>query len=44
MVKWISLGDRLKQLKHLVNPSRFPVAVKFLEREDEIPHRAKRPL
>ena len=41
MEKWISLGVRLRLL---VNPSTFPVAVKFLEREDEIPPKAKRPL
>ena len=41
MEKWISLGEKLR---HLVNPSTLPVAVKFLEREDEIPQKAKRPL
>jgi uncharacterized protein (DUF169 family) len=41
MEKWISLGERLR---YLVNPSTFPVAVKFLEREDEIPQKARRPL
>ena len=41
MEKWISLGEKLR---NLVNPSTFPVAVKFLEREEEIPQKAKRPL
>jgi uncharacterized protein (DUF169 family) len=41
MEKWISLGERLR---YLVNPATFPVAVKFLESEDDIPQKAKRPL
>lgn len=41
MEKWIQLGE---QLRNLVNPSTFPVAVKFLGTENEIPRRAKRPL
>ncbi len=41
MEKWIQLGEKLR---YLVNPATFPVAVKLLEREDEIPKRAKRPL
>jgi uncharacterized protein (DUF169 family) len=41
MENWISLGEKLR---NLVNPSTFPVAVKFLEGENEIPHKAKRPL
>ena len=41
MEKWIRLGE---QLRNLVNPSTFPVAVKFLEGENEIPEKAKRPL
>ena len=41
MEKWISLGEKLR---YLVNPSTFPVAVKLLEREDEIPQKSKRPL
>jgi len=41
MEAWTNLGD---QLRRLINPSTFPVAVKFLEREDDIPEKAKRPL
>jgi uncharacterized protein (DUF169 family) len=41
MEKWISLGEKLR---YLVNPSTFPVAVKILQKEDEIPKKAKRPL
>lgn len=41
MEKWISLGE---QLRNLVNPPTFPVAVKFLEKEKEIPPKARRPL
>jgi uncharacterized protein (DUF169 family) len=41
MEKWISLGEKLR---NLVNPSTFQVAVKFLENENKIPHKAKRPL
>jgi uncharacterized protein (DUF169 family) len=41
MENWFSLGEKLR---NMVNPSTFPVAVKFLERENEIPHKAKRPL
>lgn len=41
MENWISLGEKLR---NMINPSTFPVAVKFLERENEIPHKAKRPL
>ena len=41
MEKWINLGEKLR---NLVNPSTFPVAVKFLETENGIPYKAKRPL
>lgn len=41
MKVWTNLGD---QLRRVVNPSTFPVAVKFLEREEDIPQTAKRPL
>jgi len=41
MEKWFKLGEKLR---HLINPSTFPVAVKFLEDADQIPPKAKRPL
>ena len=41
MEKWIQLGEKLRRY---VNPSTFPVAVKFLEKEDDIPQRVRRPL
>lgn len=41
MEKWIRLGEKLR---NLVNPSTFPVAVKFLEKEDDIPQKVRRPL
>jgi uncharacterized protein (DUF169 family) len=41
MEAWANLGE---QLRRLVNPSTFPVAVTFLEREEDIPQKAKRPL
>jgi uncharacterized protein (DUF169 family) len=41
MEEWIGFGEKLR---NLVNPSTFPVAVKFLKGEDEIPGKAKRPL
>jgi len=41
MEKWMQMGLKLREL---VNPSTFPVAVKLLESEDEIPQKAKRPL
>ncbi len=41
MEVWTNLDERLRRL---VNPSTFPVSVTFLEREGDIPKRAKRPL
>lgn len=41
MENWIGLGEKLR---HLVNPPTFPVAVKILETEEDIPQKAKRPL
>jgi len=40
MEAWANLGE---QLRRLVNPATFPVAVKFLERVQDIPRKAKRP-
>jgi len=41
MEKWFKLGEKLRSL---INPSTFPVAVKFLKEEAQIPGKAKRPL
>ena len=41
MEKWFKLGENLRSL---INPSTFPVAVKFLKNESQIPGKAKRPL
>jgi uncharacterized protein (DUF169 family) len=41
MEKWFRLGEKLR---HLINPSAFPVAVKFLEDVAQIPSKAKRPI
>ena len=41
MEKWFKLGEKLRSL---INPSTFPVAVKFLKEEAQIPDKAKRPL
>ncbi len=41
MEAWTNLDERLRRL---VNPNTFPVAVTFLEREEEIPQKARRPL
>jgi len=41
MDKWFKLGEKLRSL---INPSTFPVAVKLLKEEAQIPDRAKRPL
>jgi uncharacterized protein (DUF169 family) len=41
METWFMLG---KKLKSFINPSTFPVAVKFLKEEAQIPVKAKRPL
>lgn len=41
MEKWIKLGEKLRTY---INPSTFPVAVKFLTQEASIPRRSKRPL
>jgi len=41
MEKWFSLGGNLRSL---VNPSTFPVAVRFLSEEAQIPPQARRPL
>ena len=41
MQKWTDLG---KKIKDFVNPDTFPVAVKILEDESQIPSKARRPL
>jgi uncharacterized protein (DUF169 family) len=41
MQKWTDLG---KKIKAFVNPDTFPVAVKILEDESQIPSKARRPL
>jgi len=41
MEKWIDLA---KKIKEIVNPDTFPVAVKILKDESEIPPKARRPL
>ena len=41
MEKWTGLGEKIRAF---VNPATFPVAVRFLESEDEIPVKARRPL
>ena len=41
MNKWIKLGERLRTY---INPSTFPVTVKFLTKESSIPRRSKSPL
>jgi uncharacterized protein (DUF169 family) len=38
---WANLDERLRRV---ITPGTFPVAVKFLDREEDIPERAKRPL
>jgi uncharacterized protein (DUF169 family) len=41
MEKWFQLG---KQLRAFINPTTFPVAVKLLEEESQIPTGTRRPL
>jgi uncharacterized protein (DUF169 family) len=40
MEKWCKLGEKLRSL---INPLTFPVAIKFLKNESQIPDKAKRP-
>jgi len=41
MQQWMELG---KKIRDVINPDTFPVAVKFLAKETEIPSSARRPL
>ena len=41
MEKWMELG---KKMREFINPDTFPVAVKILEDESQIPPKARRPL
>ena len=41
MEQWIEMGRKLREF---INPSTMPVAVKFLEGEEQIPGKARRPL